>query len=185
MFHGMHSESALARHLENSNLALTLPLEDLTEVGLQVRVTPGEIENWPASEGARRSLEKWGLPRIEEFGFMPKFQESSVPTVSADGRRYYSLGIYSRWEMCYLCDTGEVHGFPLAEWPETFFNSTLEAYIETSWRWFRVWREIKDMDWYIEKYDILNQFLEFAIECDPRVGSEQRSMWRGLIKSWI
>ncbi|MGW1557703.1 SUKH-4 family immunity protein [Streptomyces sp. NPDC002144] len=68
--------------------------------------------------------------------------------------------------------------------PHSFVNSSVAHFVETSWRWYWTFKEVKALRFDIEQYDLLDDFLEFAVRLDPRVGSAEQSLWRGFIQSW-
>ncbi|MFD6344746.1 SUKH-4 family immunity protein [Streptomyces roseolus] len=171
----------LAAHLAAAHRALTA---DLTELAVPDRAM---LFHAPNTNGRLQQildpLARWGVPDIEDFGFTPEPHGTLAKEADSSGDSLLRIGTYWRWGIV-VTDQGEVRGTQLDEWPEVFVNSSVEAFVETSWRWYHTWLEAERMGWYIECFDVVDNFLEYAIARDPRVDLEERSLWKMVVKSW-
>ncbi|MFB7345862.1 SUKH-4 family immunity protein [Streptomyces hydrogenans] len=171
----------LAAHLAAAHRALTADLAELA--------VPAKAMLFHAPNTGERlqqilaPLARWGVPEIENFGFTTESHGTLVKEADSPGDSFLRIGTYWRWGIA-VTGQGEVRGLQLDEWPEVFVNSSIEAFVETSWRWYYTWLEAEQMGWHIECFDVVDNFLEYAIAKDPRVGLEERSLWKMVVESW-
>ncbi|WP_340377141.1 SUKH-4 family immunity protein [Streptomyces sp. SS7] len=178
-------DAVMSGHREALADFLSRPLSLLIVDDDQIVAHNGDIGSWNLAEVDKHSLMRWGIPLIEECRLIPNFQEGSSPELERRSQSFYGLGLFAGQEIGALVDVGEVWAFPPdEELPNSFVNSSVAHFVETSWRWYWTWKEVQALRFDIEQYDLLDDFLEFAIRLDPRVGSAEQSIWRGFIQSW-
>jgi len=178
-------DAVVSEHREAVAEILSKPLSLLVVEDDQVVAREGDAEGWNLAEVDKQSLVRWGIPLIEEFRLVPHLQEGASPELEKRSRRFYGLGLLAGQEIGALVQVGEVWAFPSGEdLPHSFVNSSVAHFVETSWRWYWTFKEVKALRFDIEQFDLLDDFLEFAVRLDPRVGSAEQSLWRGLIQSW-
>ncbi|MFG2691703.1 SUKH-4 family immunity protein [Streptomyces sp. NPDC048405] len=164
---------------------LARPLDGLVVADDQVINSSTDVERWNLARSELQALTRYGLPVIEECDIIPNIQQGILPELDAQGRNFYLLGLFADHEIGVLAGEGEVWGIPLDRTlPDSFINSSVARFVETSWRWYWVWKEVKALRYDIEQYDLLEDFLDFAVRTDARVDSVEPSLWKGLIQSW-
>jgi hypothetical protein len=175
----------MSEHRQAVAHMLTKPIDLLVVAGDQVVDSSRDAERWGLAQPDGQALARWGVPMIEECRLIPNIQQGTSPELDVRGRKCYALGLFADNEIGVLPGAGEVWGFPLDRaLPDSFINSSVSRFIETSWRWYWVWKEVKALRFDIEQYDLLDDFLDFAVSSDARVGSVEPSLWKGLIQSW-
>ncbi|MFE9404010.1 SUKH-4 family immunity protein [Streptomyces sp. NPDC006530] len=175
----------MSEHHEAVARALSQPLDLLVAAEHQAAAASGNVSAWQLPSADKTVLARWGLPLIEECRLIPNIQEGMSPEMNVRGRQFYTLGLFADHEIGALVKIGEVRGIPLNQaLPESFINSSVAQFVETSWRWYWVWKEVNALRFDIAQYDILDSFLDFATKLDPPVGTAETSLWRGLIESW-
>ncbi|MCB8908258.1 MULTISPECIES: SUKH-4 family immunity protein [unclassified Streptomyces] len=173
----------LAAHLAAVHRALTADLAELVvpEKAMRLR-PPSSLVSGTLSEQDLVLLEQWGIPNVEELGFAPEAGGTLVEEAGSPVDPFLRIGVYWRWKIG-VTGQGDIRGLQLEEWPDVFVNSSVNAFVETSWRWYHTWLEAKEMGWYIEVFDVLDDFLEFATLRDANVGTNERSLWKFIVRS--
>ncbi|MFE5715549.1 hypothetical protein ACFQ7J_32625 [Streptomyces sp. NPDC056501] len=180
---GTQDPDVLASHLAAAHRALTVDLAELVVPEKAMRLRPPSAGgSGNLSEQDLAPLERWGIPNVEELGFTPEAGGTPVEEVGSPGDPFFRICVYWRWKIG-VAGQGEVRGLQLEEWPDVFVNSSVDAFVETSWRWYHTWLEAKEMGWYIEVFDVLDEFLAFAARKDPRVERDERSLWKFVVRS--
>lgn len=165
---------------------LTRPLDALVVATDRV-VAPAEVvDAWSIDSTDRQALVRWGLPLLEEGRLIPNIQDGVVPEIATGMGDYYGLGLFFDYEIGVDPVAGEVIGIPIEEvMPgSSFINSSVTLFVEAAWRWYWVLKEVRELRFDIEQYDLIDDFLEFVVRIDGRVASEEGSFWRGLGDSW-
>ncbi|MGW3936867.1 SUKH-4 family immunity protein [Streptomyces phaeochromogenes] len=175
----------MSEHREAAARALSAPLDLLVVAVDQYPVGVEGVNKWILPESDRMALIRWGLPMMEDFRLVVNLQEGVSPELDVRGRKFYSLGLFAEHEVGSCVGSGEVWGFnPDENLPDSFVNSSVAYFVETAWRWYWVYKEVRPLRFDIEQYDLLDDFIDFSVRLDPQVGSAVSSMWRGIIESW-
>ncbi|MEV0680111.1 SUKH-4 family immunity protein [Actinosynnema sp. NPDC050436] len=178
-----YREGGMSVRGESAAAALVRPLDTLVVESERVGVAEDPVATWDLRPADRVTLARFGVPRVRRVD--PQVQQGREPELVHDQRSFYSLGRFSRLEIGLVPGLGEVRGIPSDEWSEECFtNSSVVYFVETAWRWYRVWKDVEQLQGDIELYDVLDDFLAFAAQLDPQVGTDDSSAWRGRIKVW-
>ncbi|GAA3356611.1 SUKH-4 family immunity protein [Saccharopolyspora gregorii] len=175
----------MSEHRRSVARALAAPLDRLVVAEDRVVAPPSEIGAWGLAARERDALAGWGLPVVEECGLIGNFQQGASPELEAGGRRFYALGLFLEDEIGVDAESGEVRGIRVDDGDRvSFINSSAGRFVESAWRWYWVWKEVRELRFSIEQYDLIDDFLEFLVALDPPVGSSGSSFWRGMLMSW-
>ncbi|SEC15552.1 SUKH-4 immunity protein [Amycolatopsis tolypomycina] len=137
------------------------------------------------SDGDRAALTRWGLPVVDECRMCGDVQVGTAPAITAGGRPLYGLGLLAGLEVGAEPATGAVWGVSgMSEVPDSFVNSSVANFVESAWRWYWAWQEIKPLRHSIEQYDLLDDFLAFVVRLDVATEQAEISFWREYVESW-
>ncbi|MFG2908966.1 SUKH-4 family immunity protein [Kitasatospora sp. NPDC048286] len=162
---------------------LALPLDRVVASADQEMVKDTTaLDKWVVPRPDLKALREWGLPLLEDYHLVSHIHEGGQPEELDDGRKYYSLGTFTNFEVVAASPSGEVWGLPLIDWfpVDYFINSSIAGYIESSWRWYRISQIVYAED-SIERHACLQDFFDFIAMHDPKVASSQKSLWHMIL----
>jgi SUKH-4 immunity protein len=164
---------------------LSLPVEELLEPEVQVRLPAEDVSAWGLSHDDARALIELGLPMVEISQFIPDAEPGREPQKFGDYFGYH-LGILRRLDACLLVESGRVVGVPYDQFASfAFVNSSAAQYVESSWRYYWLQREIGDLPMTLETFETFEAFLQRIRAIDAAIGSDPiASFWPGVIESW-
>lgn len=144
-----------------------------------------QVEGWGLEDADLNALVKFGVPIVDEKYFVGNIQLGDAPEIVNQGRRYYSLGMYVDDEIGIDADDGTVWGVPLeAVRPCFYANTSVALYVDISWRWYWVRRELLPLLNDIEQYDLIDDFRSYAQSVDSRALENESSLWRRITDNW-
>ena len=164
---------------------LTLPVEDLIDSDVQICLAPRDVDAWALEKADSHALTEVGLPIVEISQFIPDAEPGREPQAFGDFVGYH-LGILRALDVCLVVRSLEVLGVPSTPNASfAFINSSARQYVESSWRYYWLQREIGDLPTTEETFDTFRAFLQCLRIIDPAIGENPNtSFWPGVIESW-
>ncbi|MGI5502839.1 SUKH-4 family immunity protein [Lentzea sp. CA-135723] len=173
----------MSKHREATSDVLSRPLASLVVPEVRAEARPEVVRTWDLAERDREILIECGLPTMEQCRLVPHVQEDLLPGLASSRGLAYGLGSFAQYVVGALASSGEVIGVPrTAHSTEAYISSSVAQYVEMMWRWYWISQILEPLSFGLEQYDVVDDFLEFAIRLDPAIESADGTLWPDFIQ---
>lgn len=181
----MELQSKFSQILEDS-------LRSLSRGDYGASYPPPRLAHWGLSGEDEAALREFGIPVMEPHGgrhgvqLVGDIQDAPGPEIKSTSGNAFRLADYWGRSIGVLQGSSLVIAVPHDDDQALgYVNSTVQAFVETSWRWCFASRLLKQMTDSEQLYGNLERFFDLACELDSEVGEESRfNWWPGIIGGW-